>query len=497
MSDLLIRNCRPLDLAGATSGEAVDIRIRDGLVAEIGANLSGNTEREVRAEGRWAIPGLWDRHVHLDQWALTTRRLDLSGTHSAAEVCARVAAADHGSTIQGYGHRTATWAEQPTVAELDAVTGEVPAVLISGDAHHGWLNSAALAALGIPAREGIIEEAEWFDLYPRLSELPGVGVVADQAVRETLTAAVRRGIVGMVDLEFAPNHERWAARMADPAWAGTPMPRIEAGVYPVDLAAAIDAGLRTGSTLGSGLVRLGPLKVISDGSLSTRTAFCCEPYADAVELPMPYGVANVEPAELTELVATASTHGFHCAVHAIGDAAVRDAVRTFAAVGATGSIEHAQLVNDAEISAMATLSLVASVQPAHLLDDIDAMEQCWPDRVTHCFRLRTMLEAGVDVRLGSDAPVARLDPWWTMAAAVHRGLPTADAWHAEEAISVAQALRCSTNGIDRLDVGGPGDIVLLDENPLAWQGNPSSLAGRLGTMRVAVTVVAGHPWQLS
>lgn len=273
------------------------------------------------------------------------------------------------------------------------------------------------------------------------------------------------------------------------------MPRIEAGLYPVDLRAAIEAGLRTGSALGRGLVTLGPLKVISDGSLNTRTAFCCDPYADAAELPMPYGVANVDPGELTALITTATDHGFGCAIHAIGDAAVRDAVQAFATVGAAGSIEHAQMIHDAEISTMAGLDLVASVQPAHLLDDIDAMQQCWPDRADRCFRLRTMLDAGVDVRFGSDAPVSPLDPWLAMAAAVHRGQLSAPAWHPTEAVTVAEALRCSTNGISGIRVDGPGDVVLLDEDPLTWQGSAASLAGRLAAMEVAATVVDGQPFQ--
>ncbi|HIT75028.1 MAG TPA: amidohydrolase family protein [Candidatus Avipropionibacterium avicola] len=503
MSDnILVRDVRPLDLTAATPTDAapVDLRIRDGIITEIGVGLArGADETALWADGRWALPGLWDRHVHLGQWALSTQRLDLSGTRSSAEVCAVLA--EHlsrvpasGTTVQGYGHRTAIWDRQPSVAELDAVTGDVPTVLISGDAHHGWLNSTALRLLGMGPRDGIVEEAEWFELYSRLSELPGVGEPDDHQVRRVLADAVRRGVVGLVDLEFAPNHERWAERMALAGWVETPMPRIEAGIYPVDLDSALATGLATGDPIhpGSDLVRLGPLKIISDGSLSTRTAFCCEPYADGSALSSPYGVCNVTPDELRELLATAVRHRLTVALHAIGDAAVRDAVAAFDEAGATGSIEHAQLIGDAEIAAMARIGLVASVQPAHLLDDVDAMQRCWPDRTDRCFRTHTMVEAGVDVRFGSDAPVARLDPWLAMAAAVHRGATDHPAWHPDEAVDVTTALRCSTNGIDRLAVGGLGDVMVLDENPLSWQGSSAEVAERLAQTEVAATVVSGR-----
>ena len=87
---------------------------------------------------------------------------------------------------------------------------------------------------------------------------------------------------------------------------------------------------------------------------------------------------------------------------------------------AAGSIEHAQLVNRADVGRMAALGLRASVQPAHLLDDRDVTERLWPGRAERCFPLRWMLDDGVDVVLGSDAPVSPLDPWLAIAAAVHR-----------------------------------------------------------------------------
>ena len=136
-------------------------------------------------------------------------------------------------------------------------------------------------------------------------------------------------------------------------------------------------------------------------------------------------------------------------MHAIGDAAVGVALDAFSHTGAHGSIEHAQLVATATSSAWRRLGVVASVQPAHLLDDRDVTHQCWPDRDDRCFPLRSMLEAGVRLALGSDAPVAPLDPWESMAAAVHRTADEREEWNAAETITVAQALAASVDGRPR------------------------------------------------
>lgn len=522
LASCLVRQVRLINLRQGESVADVtplDVRVVAGTITEIGARLRRRGGEQVQdADGLWALPGLWDQHVHLGQWAALSGRLDLSGAASVEQACALVAeAVSTGSTggggstggdgstggerstgvggstgeiratIQGFGHRPATWSSPPTVAALDAASGTTPVVLISGDAHHGWLNTAALTALRLPSREGVIEEAEWFALFPRLAELPGAADDVARQLPRVLAAAAARGVTGIVDLEFADNPTLWPPRVA----AGLTAVRVRAGFYPDRLAAVLASGLRTGDPLpdGAGLATLGPLKIITDGSLNTRTAWCCEPYAD--HPPLPYGKQNVAPTELDALLAAATAHGLEVAVHAIGDAAVRDALDCFAATGARGSIEHAQLIKGSDLRRMAELGIRASVQPAHLLDDREVSQQCWPDRMERCFRFAGMLDAGVTVVLGSDAPVSPLDPWLAMAAAVHRGQPDQEPWQESESLSVRQALACSTDGVTALRVGGPGDLVLTPENPLLLQGSNPERAAALREWPVTATIAAG------
>jgi predicted amidohydrolase YtcJ len=387
--------------------------------------------------------------------------------------------------IVGAGHRAGTWSRPVTVAELDAASGAVPVVLINSDFHHGWLNTAALDAFGLPRRDGVVAEAEWFAAYPRVAALEGMPSAADY--RQALGGAAAHGITGLVDFEFGAPWRDWVQRWQD----GCDLLRIRWSPYQDQLDSVRGAGLRTGASLlgecdvsaygADDRLTVGSLKIISDGSLGTRTAWCCTPYADTGGC----GAPNLTANQLAGLLAEGTQAGLTVATHAIGDRALETALAAYAATGARGSIEHAQLTTGQAIADLSRLGLTASVQPAHLLDDRDTTDRVWPDRADRCFTLRSLLDAGVNVALGSDAPVAPLDPWLAIAAAVHRAQPGDQPWHPEQAITVAEAIAASVDG-NRVAVGCRGDLALLDANPLT--SDPSALRA----MRVALTTVAGR-----
>lgn len=482
----------------AAGSQPVDILVRDGHVAAMGTDLPATGARELAGEGRWVLPGLWDQHVHAVQWALVRARLDLSPARDVRHALIILAAAlaeDPAATVPlvGWGHRSATWPEQPTTALLDALSPVRPVVLISGDGHHGWLNSAAMALLGAPYRAEVIREEEWFAIYDRLGELPGAAAQAEAAVVDAVRDARSRGVVGIVDLEFSPSWGDWPGRLGQVG----PF-RVRTGVYPLRLADVLQHGWRSGDPLPGtdGWAVMGPLKVISDGSLNTRTAWCCQPYADAHPGgPVPsggphLGAANYSEDELRAVVKRAHRGGLEVALHAIGDRAVRQALDVLRDTGARGSIEHAQLVALEDLPLWAGLPVRASVQPAHLLDDRSVTERCWPDRTDRTFALRRLAEHGIRLVLGSDAPVAPLDPWLAMATAVHRAADGGEPWHPELALTPVEALAASVDG-RALRVGEPGDLALLDADPLAG-GDPIEQARVLRTMTVSATVVGGH-----
>lgn len=496
---VVLQSVRLVPLDSSASAEPVDVLVRGDVVERVEAHLpTAGVDEVVAGEGRWLLPGLWDAHVHVGQWAATRDRLDLRTASSAPDAVRRVAEHLRGlaethrrpsGLVIGYGHRTGRWTSDPNVAQLDAATGSVPVVLVSGDAHHGWLNTAALRLLGLAPRDGVVLEAEWYPIMDRLSELADQAVDPDAAVRAVMADAAARGIVGVVDLEFHGTLDDWPRRIA----AGLDAWRVRAGVYPEDLDRPIRAGLRTGMPVDGcrGLVTMGGLKLITDGSLNTRTAYCDEPFVDSDDLEHPCGVRNFTVEEVRDLMTRAHRAGLHCHVHAIGDAAVADALDAYERTGAGGTVEHAQLVRPADLPRMARLGVAASVQPAHLLDDWEVTDRLWPDRTGRCFAFRSMVADGVRLRFGSDAPVSALDPWSAIATAVHRGDPGSPPWHPEQSLTPAQALIASTDGAGTVAVGSLADLVLIDADPLA-AGPSAEQATRLRDMSVALTMVGGR-----
>jgi hypothetical protein len=464
---MLIRNARLVALTDAVPG-LVDVRVEDGRVVEVGPGLAlGAGETSYDAGRGWLMPGLWDQHVHLAQWTLSSARLDLAGARSSAEAVELVRerlAEWPDLPVIGWGHRPTAWDENPAVSHLDAIETDQPIVLIAGDGHHGWLNTTALFMLALPSRDSVVSEAEWFMAYGRLSTVLGADGTGPDAYRRTMEVAASQGVVGLVDFEFSGGVADWAARWAE----GANLVRVRHACYADGLDDVLGRGLRSGDPLdGDPRLTMGPLKIISDGSLNTRTAWCCEPYAEKAVPGFEEGQPNQTPDELRALLARAAAGGLEVAVHAIGDRAVTEALAAFEETGARGSIEHVQLTTRDDVRRMAGLGVRASVQPAHLLDDRDVTERLWPGRAERCFPLRWMLDDGVDVVLGSDAPVSPLDPWLAIAAAVHRSGDDREPWHPEQAISAREALAASTDGWGTVAVGHPADLVLLDADPLA------------------------------
>ncbi|WP_460800745.1 amidohydrolase family protein [Microbacterium sp. GXF6406] len=155
MSVLTLTGVRPYGAA-----EAVDVFIRDGVIdAVLPAGERAPDGEAVDVAGRWIGPGLWDAHVHFTQHVIRRRRIDLSETTSAADVIAATVAARAADwpladgMLMGYGFRDGLWVEPATLAALDAAVADVPVVLVSGDLHCGWMNSAAAAYLGVELDE--------------------------------------------------------------------------------------------------------------------------------------------------------------------------------------------------------------------------------------------------------------------------------------------------------------------------------------------------------
>lgn len=453
MTDMTI--CRARLLQGCSDdvgAELVDVRISNGRISCLEPHhrvVPGALD----AGGAVLLPGLWDAHVHMSTHSLLGECLQLPATADLPEVLDRITRELElratGGLLVGFGFRSATWPDQPTAADLDALSSE-PVVLFSSDIHTLWCNTAGLKAVGEPGHpSGLLREDEAFAAMLHLMSNESAHV--DALVHGAQRRAAARGVVGVVDMEMAWGVGAWQRRIER-----TPsLQRVEVATYPGDLERLISLGLRTGDDLGR-RISVGPLKIISDGSMGSKTAHCIAPYPHPIA-GSPHGVANHSAQDMVALLQRATTHGVRSAVHAIGDRAARDALDAFESAGASGTIEHAQLIHPDDLHRFAALGVAASVQPAHLVEDEAVLDEVWPQATDRAFAFRALLDAGAELRFGSDAPVAPLDPWLAMDVAVrtpHRF---------DQALTPAEAIAASTRS--RIAVGAPADLVLTTVSP--------------------------------
>lgn len=467
--------------------EPVDLVLVDGVIADIAP--TGNlrpTGLVVDGEGGWLLPGLWDHHVHVLQWALAADRVPLGEVASARDAAAIMAAAPVGDGRRvGSGFRDGLWTDAPSLDLLDAATGDVPTYLINADVHSVWMNSAAFRREQFaPVASGMLVEEDAFEISRRLNAVDAQ--TADDAVDRMARAAAARGLVGLVDLDMTWNDEPWQRRAA----RGFDTLRVSYGTYPQHLDRAIVEGLRTGDPVRGGrddLIRVGPLKAITDGSLGTRTAACAHPYPGD---PANHGLLTVAPDDLVDMMTRATAAGLECAIHAIGDVANSHALDAYAVTGAVGTIEHAQLVAHADIPRFARLGVAASVQPEHALDDRDMTDAIWAGQSAQPYPLRALADSGANLRFGSDAPVAPLDPWAAMASAVFRTRDGREPWQAHQRVGIGTAIAASTAGGSttpaEIAPGAIADLVIVGVDPLAADERA------LRSMPVRATLLAGR-----
>lgn len=197
--------------------------------------------------------------------------------------------------------------------------------------------------------------------------------------------------------------------------------------------------------------------------------------------------------KLKSMFETAVSNDLQLAVHAIGDKTNTVVLELLAGLkkcplpGST--IEHAQLLRLEDIKHFSDLGLAASIQPQHMNDDRELIERFWPGRTNRAYMFKTLHEAGVTLKLGSDAPVAPLDPWVAIAAAVWRARPTDTdySWHPEQKIPMEIAYEASTSG-RRLQVreGDIADLCILPVDPL------KATSQEIWNMKAKATLLGGR-----
>ncbi|MCW2622562.1 MAG: Exoenzyme regulatory protein AepA precursor [Frankiales bacterium] len=439
-------------------GQECDVRLVGGCVTEVG-DLVPATGEEVADERGVLLPGFVDSHLHLTQWASARQRVDVSGAASAREAVDLLVRTP-GDVVTGQAFRSALWDEPPHKDLLEEWMPGRRVLLLSSDLHCLWLSPAMLDAVGLDSEDGLLRDESALRLLSELDTGRPVGEV-DAAVAAAMRELLARGITGITDFEYADNRRDWLRRAA-----AAPLPvRVTTTTWLPWLDEAVARAEPTGTPLAPRL-DTGPLKLMVDGSLNTRTAHCHDAYPGRdPQAPDAHGNLLLAPEELAGHMARAWSAGIETAAHAIGDRAATVVLDAFERVGGRGRIEHAQQLRPADVARLARPGLLASVQPQHAMADREVADRWWPDRESAAFPYGSLHRAGAVLRFGSDAPVSPPDPWAAIADAVWRTDDERPPWHVEQALPVAVALRAACGGRAGVRVGDRADLVLVAEHP--------------------------------
>ncbi len=490
--------------------------VHDGRVAEWGDEQTlrkAAPEAEVMdAAGATLTPGLTDAHIHTVPWARARRQPDLRDARSRDQALARVRAAlaaspgEH-TPLVGRCWDDDGWSERPDRAALDALAPQRPVLLHRHDFHALWVNSAALAAAGI-TRDTPDPEGGRFE---RDAAGEPTGLVREHAVRAF--AALEDGASPLVadellDAAAAALHAEGVTAVhdyqrneVDATWmrslAARRRLRVLQHVGPEQVREAAASGRRGGA--GDAWFRWGSYKLFADGTLGSRTAALLEPWDDAPGT----GMVLLSRKELEAEVARAVQAGFSVAIHAIGDAAVRNALDAIerhrdalAALPLPPRIEHVQLLSPRDLARFAPLGVAASLQPQHFTSDAPVARRAWGARCRHAYPWRSLLEAGAALAFGSDAPVEEPLARQGLASAVGRLTSDGEPLEPAEAISLDHALTAYTSGAARLAAHGLGRGVLESGEPadlVIWDRDlHAATPHELAQARPRWTVLAGE-----
>lgn len=539
-ADTLVDHVRGLTLNAAGNVERFNgiVIDREGRVAQL---LHEDDPRPTRldfaADGHGAVllPGLIDAHAHVMGVGIAALTLDLSDTTSLAQAQGKIrayAAQFPGRPwIIGRGWNQELWqlGRFPTAAELDVAVDDRPVWLERVDGHAGWANSKALAAAGVTAATkdpsgGRIERlpaapSKVRGKAPAAGRPAGVlvdGAMAlvakivppprpedrDAALAKAQELFLSRGVTAAADMGTSIEDWQTMRRAGDEARL-----KMRVMAYGDGIANTVLIG-GPGPTpwLYGDRLRLNGVKLYLDGALGSRGAWLKAPYADAATSGLPF----LTETQLKNLMSRAAMDHFQVAVHAIGDAAnatllsaIEDVAQTYQG-DRRWRVEHAQIVDPADIPRFGRNGIIASMQPIHQTSDrIMAEARLGPNRLNGAYAWASMLRVGARLAFGSDAPVEVSDPFAGMAAAITRqgadGQP-AGGWQPQEKLTRTQALAAYTTGaafagfaegkLGQLRPGWQADFVLVDADPMT--DSPE----KIRQARVLQTWVAGKPvWE--
>ena len=463
------------------------LAVRDGVILAVGDRSSmldlGAPGTEVLDYGTAAVrPGLRDAHAHLVMTGLARRRLDLRGMDLKAirsSVVERVRATSAGGWVRGAGFSFASLGTEvpPGATDLDDIAPDHPVALASHDLHALWVNTRALEAAGRPAGS---------PSYLTEDEVRKFNDAAGRADPDECLAAARNVIAefhrhGITSVQEHGTLAHLQALLAL-ALSGELLLDVSFSIRDHELPRYVEVMDEIPSLPGQ--LEVNGMKLFLDGAFGSRTAWLLEPYAGSDRR----GHRAIEAETARKRVAFAANLGLPTFMHAIGDAAVREALDLAeSAPGLRHRVEHAQMIDPADLARFAALGVGASVQPVHLVADAMFLPGILgEERASRCFVVRSLLESGAEVTFGSDTPVETPDPMKGVYAATTRRNPEGVGLPGDESIPVGKAFELYFSR-PALTPGDPANLSV-------WETDPADLPpAEILDLRPLATIYRGTP----
>lgn len=494
------------------------LAVRHGRIVAVGAEAEMgaiSADRVIDCGSDLVTPGIWDAHIHLYHWSRARRYLRLGACHGKDQVLAALERYESPTDwVIGCELNVGNWDLPilPSRRELDEVYPEQPVLIWFSDLHSALVNSKALERAklhaGSQVEGGLVELGA--DGLPSgiLREMAANSVrdLVPEPTAEELTSLLQEGvkelnglgITGVCDQRIKNLNEGGAVfrALAEMERAGSLSLRVSCNLAAHHLPQARTLGLFTG--FGGERLKVGHVKVFSDGTLGSQTARMLEPMLGQEGR----GLYLTTPQEMRECFRFAVEGGFSISVHSIGDESNRVCLDLFQELDHAGysrpaiphRIEHAQTVDDTDVQRFAALGLVISAQPGHALDDRRLADKYLGERARLCYRLCDFQKAGIAMAFGSDAPVSSVDPRYGLQVAVHRAKPGENPWYPQQRLSFQEALKGYTSGA--AEAAGWGNLVGFlrpgaRADLVVWRGRPD-LSDNILDSTVGLTVVDGE-----
>jgi hypothetical protein len=462
-----------------------EIHIERGRIRAVLPHADGvviRTEHHTHSyPGAVVFPGFCDAHMHVLGLGRRLTSVSLHDASSAEECCDRLRTATStvGGWIIGMGWDQELWRDSsyPSSDLLDARVPDVPVIASRVDGHVLWLNAAARAAVRATGI-ALPDHAVFIDLF--IPEIwSAVPQLTDAEITTMIAAAgaecVRNGITEVHDMDV-------------PAFVLEPMRAMaEAGTLPMRVQSFVTAQNNEWDTwgllpAGGELLRIAGVKLYADGALGSRGAWMLEPYHDD---PSTSGIPLLNAEQITERVLRAAEAGWtSVAIHAIGDAAVREVLNAYEVVRESYDvdylilrIEHAQHVHPDDVGRFAALDVIAVMQPTMCLSDARMAERrLGTERLPWAYRWRSLLDAGTMIAASSDAPIEAPSPLAALDALTRRTLAMENnAWQGQERVDMHEAIEmygmpaqtAAEQDYRRgeLAIGYDADLVVLAADP--------------------------------